>query len=133
MERTLKKWNFFTDAEVQGLDQELCAMLDKARGLATLALREAWGTSSIEVPFRLTSTTGGAHCGHSAHYDGLAVDIGLGHLEEGFERDRQRWAIMHGLHAAGFRRIEDCPLHIHADRAGPPHYPSPVQWLGKDA
>jgi hypothetical protein len=94
-------------------------MLDLARGVAG-------------VPFRLTSTTGGNHAPNSAHYKGLAVDIGLGHLAEGFERDTTRWAMLKGLYAAGFKRIECAPNHIHVDLGEPPEYPSPIFWLGTD-
>ena len=123
----MNKFHFATDEEIVGLDQELCAKLDIAWGIANAALRPT------EVRFRLTSTTRGIHCGHSAHALGLAVDIGLGHLAEGFERDTQRWAIMHGLHGAGFKRIEEAPAHLHVDCGQPPDFPSPVQWIGKDA
>jgi hypothetical protein len=113
-------FKFFSDEEVAGLQDNLPAMLDQARGIAG-------------VPFILTATTGGPHCANSAHYKGLAVDIGLGHLTEGFERDTQRWCIMKGLYAAGFKRIEDCPLHIHVDIGEPPDYPSPTSWIGTDS
>lgn len=110
---------FFKDTEIAGLVAPLPQMLDAAR--------EAAG-----IPFILTATTGGPHCTHSAHFLGLAVDIGLGHLAAGFARDTARWAIMKGLYAAGFKRIEDAPLHIHADIGSPPTYPSPVHWMGTD-
>ena len=112
-------FKYFTDEEVKGLQTPLPAMLDMARGVAG-------------VPFRLTFTLGGEHCKGSSHYKGLAVDIGLGHLAEGFERNTQRWAIMKGLFAAGFKRIEDCELHIHVDIGELPDYPSPTMWIGKD-
>lgn len=116
----MSKWAYFTEAEVEGLDPELVSKLDSARKVAG-------------VPFRLTSTTGGKHTPNSAHYKGLAVDIGLGHLAEGFARNTQRWAIMKGLFAAGFQRIEDCPLHIHVDIGQPPDFPSPTMWIGTDS
>lgn len=115
----MKNWKYFTDSEVEGLDTELIAMLDMARGIAG-------------IPFRLTSTTGGQHAPNSAHYKGLAVDIGLGHLPEGFDRNTQRWAMLKGLFAAGFQRIEICEKHIHVDRGLPPDYVSPTCWIGKD-
>jgi len=113
-------FKFFSDAEVAGLQGNLPAMLDQARGYAG-------------VPIVLTFTTGGVHCGNSAHYKGLAVDIGLGHLAEGSERDGQRLLIVAGLCQAGFKRIEIAPLHIHADIGQPPDYPSPVMWIGTDS
>lgn len=113
-------WKFFTDAEVAGLQDNLPAMLDMARGL-------------LGQPIILTFTTGGVHCGNSAHYKGLAVDIGLGHLAEGFERDSYRWGLVKALFDAGFKRIETAQLHIHADIGQPPEYPSPVFWMGTDS
>jgi hypothetical protein len=118
--KKVPNYRYFTDAEFLGLDKELCAMLDMARGIAG-------------VPFRLTSTVNGTHATHSAHYKGLAVDIGLGHLPDGFERNTQRWAILKGLFAAGFQRIEVCPKHIHVDRGEPPDFVSPTCWIGEDS
>lgn len=114
-------FKYFTDEEVAGLKDNLPAMLDQARGVA-------------EVPFRLTATVATTgHATDSAHYKGLAVDIGLGHLAEGAERDGQRWAILKGLFAAGFQRVEVCPKHIHCDIATGPEYPSPCCWIGTDS
>ena len=114
-------FKYFTDAEVAGLKDNLPAMLDSARGIAG-------------VPFRLTATVAtDGHSPNSAHYKGLAVDIGLGHLAEGSERDGQRHAILKGLFVAGFQRIEVCPLHIHADIGQPPDYVSPICWIGTDS
>lgn len=116
----MSNFKYFTDDEIKGLQTPLPAMLDMARGIAG-------------VSFRLTATMAtDGHSPKSAHYRGLAVDIGLGHLAEGFDRDTQRWAIMKGLYAAGFKRIEDCPLHIHADIGEPPDFPSPCAWIGED-
>ncbi len=117
----MSNFKFFTDDEIKGLQGNLPAMLDMARGIAG-------------VPFRLTATVAtDGHSPNSAHYKGLAVDIGLGHLEEGAERDAARWAILKGLYGSGFKRIEDCPLHIHVDIGEPPDYPSPCAWIGTDS
>lgn len=117
----MSQFHYFSDEEIKGLQGNLPAMLDMARGIAG-------------VPFRLTATVATeGHSANSAHYKGLAVDIGLGHLVEGAERDAARWAIMRGLYGAGFKRIEDCPLHIHCDIGEPPDYPSPCAWIGTDA
>lgn len=116
----MSQFHYFSDDEIKGLQGNLPAMLDQARGIAG-------------VPFVLTSTTGGQHAPNSAHYKGLAVDIGLGHLAEGFIRDTQRWAILKGLFAAGFQRIEVCPAHVHVDIGTPPDYVSPICWLGEDS
>lgn len=112
------KW--FSDAEIAGLQGNLPAMLDMTRGL-------------LGQPIILTFTTGGQHCGNSAHYKGLAVDIGLGHLAAGFERDTYRGALLKALYNSGFERIEICELHIHADIGQAPEYVSPTTWLRKDS
>lgn len=114
------KFHYFTDDEINGLQGNLPAMLDQARGIAG-------------VPFRLTATLAATgHSPNSEHYKGLAVDIGLGHLAQGAERNAARWAIMKGLYGAGFKRVEDCELHIHAGIGEPPDYASPCAWIGKD-
>jgi hypothetical protein len=116
----MSNFRYFSDDELKGLQGNLPAMLDMARGIAG-------------IPFRLTATVAtDGHSPNSTHYKGLAVDIGLGYLMEGPERDATRWAIMKGLYGAGFKRIEDCPLHIHCDLGEPPDYPSPCAWIGQD-
>lgn len=114
------KFHWFTDEEVAGLQGNLPAMLDQARQVAG-------------IPFRLTATVAtNGHSPSSAHYKGLAVDIGLGHYSEGVERDAARWAIMRGCFVAGFQRIEICEKHIHVDTGEPPEYPLPCAWIGTD-
>ena len=126
-------WKYFTDADLAGLQGNIPAMVDMARGLATQWMQKVTNNPAAQVPFIITFTTGGVHCGNSAHYKGLALDIGLGHLAEGAERDSQRVAIVYGLLAAGFCRIEIAPAHIHADNGQPPEYPSPDMWIGTDS
>ena len=113
-------WKYFTDEEVAGLVDNLPAMLDQARGIAG-------------VPFIITFSTGGEHCGNSTHYKGMAVDLGLGHLAVGFDRDTVRGEMLRGLYAAGFKRVEIAPAHLHVDIGQPPEYPSPVSWIGTDS
>lgn len=110
---------YFTDKDVAGLIDPLPAMLDKLRAF-------------LGEPVILTFTTGGIHCGHSTHYKGMAVDCGLAHLVEGFERDSYRYKFVAAAQAAGFKRIEDCQHHIHIDIGAPPDYASPVLILGQD-
>lgn len=112
-------FRWFTDEEIKGLQTPVPAMLDMARGIAG-------------VPFRLTSTLTGQHCPNSAHFKGLAVDIGLGHLNEGFDRDTARYLIVKGLLDAGFKRVELAPLHVHTDVGEPPDFMTPLLWLGED-
>ena len=116
----MSNFKYFTDQEIAGLQGNLPAMLDMARGIAG-------------VPFRLTATVAtDGHSPNSAHYKGLAVDIGLGHLAEGPERDSNRHAILRGCFAAGFKRIEVCPLHVHVDVGELPDYYQPLCWIGED-
>lgn len=115
------QFRYFSDDEIKGLETPLPAMLDMARGLAG-------------IPFVLTATVAtDGHAPNSAHYRGLAVDIGLGHYDEGFDRDTARFAIVRGLIAAGFKRIEVCELHIHCDIGTTPAYLTPILWLGTDS
>ena len=116
----MSNFHYFSDAEIAGLQTPLPAMLDQARGIAG-------------VPFIITFSTGGVHCGNSAHYKGLAVDLGLGHLAEGFERDTVRGEMLRGLYAAGFKRVEIAPAHLHVDIGQAPDYPTPTTWLGTDS
>jgi hypothetical protein len=119
--KTMNAFHWYTDQELAGLQGNLPAMLDQASQISGFK-------------YRLTATIAtDGHATNSAHYKGLAVDIGLGHLAEGAERDATRWAIMNGVYRAGFKRIEDCPLHIHIDIGEPPDYPSPCAWIGTDA
>lgn len=102
----------------------LPAMLDMARGAMDPRIKDP--------RIILTFTTDGFHCGHSAHYLGLAVDIGTGHLADGFERHAYNWALVKALYGAGFERIEVCEAHIHADIGKPPNFPAPILFIGKD-
>ena len=111
---------YFTMEEVAGLVDPLPIMLDLLRGF-------------LGLPVILTFTTGGIHCGHSTHPKGMAADCGLGHLAEGAERDTYRYNFINAAYKAQFKRIEDCPLHIHLDIGAPPDYASPVLILGAEA
>jgi hypothetical protein len=129
----MSNWTFFSDEEVAGLVGDTAAMLDMAHGFANKVMAEATGNPKAYVKFILTATTNGVHAANSAHYRGLAVDIGLGHLAEGAERDSARGAIVAGLILAGFRRVEPCPLHVHADRGQAPDYLVPWMAVGQDS
>jgi uncharacterized protein YcbK (DUF882 family) len=97
------KYQFFTDEEVQGLDDRLCQMLSVARGKA-------------DVPFIITS--GLRTSDHNAdlpesvkdssHLRGLAVDLAC-------PDSRTRYLMLSSLLAAGFNRIGVYSAHLHAD------------------
>lgn len=104
-------WNYFKDSEVEGLDIELVAMIDKARHLS-------------KIPYIITD---GRRSGlgkqdrnavnNSAHLTGHAVDLRC--------QDYQAlWRMLSGLFASGFKRIgvylkkqndKWLPTHIHVD------------------
>lgn len=118
----MSKWKFFADAEVEGLDNELVAKLDSARHVA-------------DIPFVITSglrTCAGNQqamgADHSAHIKGLAVDLGLGHLVQGYDRDNARFKMVNALLSAGFSRIGVYDLHIHCDIGQLPDYAQGVIW-----
>jgi uncharacterized protein YcbK (DUF882 family) len=117
----MSKWRYFTEAEVQGLDQETVAMLDMARHHAG-------------VPFVITSglrakdsnaTVGGVQ--DSAHLFGKAVDLRS-------QDSATHFAIVKGAILAGFNRIgiyrdkNGKPSHIHLDNAT--DLPQCVMWMG---
>lgn len=116
-------YNWFTDQELAGLKDPYSAMIDAARG-------------KLGEPIRLTFTTGGEHCGHSAHYIGAAADLGTGHKNGGFDRDSYVYKLVSALLSVGFKRIEICPSHVHADigdQIQPEGFPSPVLIIGQEA
>jgi len=106
-------YKYFTQKEIEGLNDELCAMLDDAREMA-------------EIPFVLTETvrkpgdTKGSP--NSAHYRGLAADIRC-------HDSRSRFAMVVSLVAAGFRRTGVYDRHIHVDIDE--SLPQDVMWMGK--
>lgn len=114
-------WKYFTLEEVQGLDNEFVAKLEKARHIAG-------------VPFEITSgkrteganaTAGGVQ--DSAHLSGRAVDLRS-------RSSRTHFKIVEGAILAGIRRIgvyrnqEGSPSHIHLDDDS--SLPQEVLWLG---
>lgn len=118
----MSRWTYFTEEEVSGLDPELVAKLDSARHLAS-------------IPFMITSglrtCAGNAQAlgaDHSAHIKGLAVDLGLGHLKEGYARDNARFLMVTALLSSGFQRLGIYDLHIHCDVGQQPDYAQGVIW-----
>lgn len=114
-------WKYFTKEEVEGLDNEFIAKLEKARHVAG-------------VPFEITSgkrsdganaTAGGVQ--DSAHLSGRAVDLRS-------RSSHTHFKIVEGAIVAGIRRIgvyrnkEGSPSHIHLDDDS--SLPQEVLWLG---
>lgn len=111
----MNRLTYFSDDEVKGLDLELCAMLDRARGLAgkpfiiTCGLRTQAENDALPESVK-----------DSAHLTGNAVDLAC--------NDSQlRYAMIRGLILAGFNRIGIYSAHIHADNS--PTLPANVCWF----
>lgn len=109
----LKKWNarmppnytYFTADEVAGLDPDLCAMLDMARGKAGFPFKITSGLRTADE----NKKAGGVV--NSPHLKGLAADIAC---PDGFSRFKMVVAMLE----AGFRRIEvSKDGHTHVDIA----------------
>lgn len=101
----MSKWTYFTDDEVQGLDQELVAMLDRARALAGVPFTITCGLRTQEKNDALPESVK-----DSAHLDGHAVDLSCTESEE-------RFNMIRGLILAGFVRLGVYEKHIHADNS----------------
>lgn len=109
------KPNFFKDEEIEGLDQELVAMLDWSRGRAGVPFQITCGVRN-----ELQNTKiGGVE--NSSHLRGLAVDLACSDPND-------RFKMMQALLLAGFRRIGLYDKHIHADRDKT--LPQDVIWIG---
>lgn len=109
------KYHFFSDEEVKGLDQELCAMLDWARGRAAVPFSITCGLRTADQ----NDTVGGVK--DSAHLRGLAVDLSCSDSEA-------RFKMVSALLLAGFKRIGIYDKHIHVDRDET--LPQNVAWIG---
>ena len=97
-------WTYFRPEEVQGLDLELVAMLDRARGLAGKPFQITCGLRTQSENDALPESVK-----DSAHLTGNAVDLACADSE-------LRYAMLKGLILAGFTRIGVyTDGHIHAD------------------
>lgn len=111
----MSQYHFFTKDEIEGLDKELCAMLDWARGRAMVPFVITCG---LRTPDENTKT-GGVQ--DSAHLRGLAVDLAC-------SDSRERFKMVQALLLAGFKRIGIYDAHVHADRDM--SLPQEVMWVG---
>lgn len=105
MDRPVNRLTYFSDEEVKGLDIELCAMLDRARGLAGLPFIITCGLRTPEQNAALPESVK-----DSAHLTGNAVDLAC-------NDSVLRFAMLRGLIGAGFTRIGVYEAHIHADNS----------------
>jgi uncharacterized protein YcbK (DUF882 family) len=104
------------DPLMVGLAPELMSKLDTAREVAGIPFFITSGLRSCAA----NAAAMGAD--RSAHIRGLAVDLGLGHLVEGGERDGARFRMVQALLSAGFVRIFLYQAHLHVDVGAPPDY-----------
>lgn len=107
-------FRYFTDEEIKGLDLELCAMLDRARGLAGMPFEITCGPRTPEQNAALAESVK-----DSAHLTGNAVDLAC-------NDSKLRYNMVRGLLLAGFNRIGIYSAHIHADNS--PSLPPNVIW-----
>lgn len=108
-------YHFFKDSEVQGLDKELCAMLDWARGRATIPFVITCGLRTPEH----NDKVGGVQ--DSSHLRGLAVDMAC-------SDSTARYKMVQALLLAGFKRLGVYDKHVHVDRDE--SLPQEVMWVG---
>jgi len=104
-----KRWNYFTDAEVEGLNEEFVAKLDRARHIAGIPFTI---TSGFRTPEKNQSIVGSVQ--DSAHLKGLAVDLRV-------QSSHEVSLICDAAKAVGItRRIvyvdtDFQPVHVHID------------------
>lgn len=116
----MTRCRYFTDEEVQGLIDDICYKIDRARQFFDAPIIMTCGYRTPEH----NAEIGGAP--KSAHVLGMAVDIRA--PQDPAMREKLMWA----LGAAGFRRVESAPKHFHADVANDEDHPNPCWWQGDD-
>lgn len=103
------RWTYFTDTEVEGLNEEFVAKLDMARKIAGIPFVI---TSGLRTPEKNQSVIGAVP--DSAHLKGLAVDLRV-------ENSHEVALIMDAAKAAGIMRrgiyVNKAfePIHVHLD------------------
>ena len=115
----MQKYTYFNDEELKGLDLELCAMLDRARGLAGMPFQITCGLRTQAQNDALSESVK-----DSAHLSGHAVDLAC-------NDSTLRYNMIRGLLLAGFTRIGVYKNHCHADNS--PSLPPNVMWYVQGA
>lgn len=110
------KYNYFKPEEVIGLDCELVAKLDWARGRAGVPFVITSGKRTVEE----NTKAGGVS--ESAHMKGLAVDLRCAD-------SNARYCMVQALVLVGFKRIGLYTKHLHCDLD--PTLPQEVIWMGE--
>lgn len=112
---SVSQYHFFNDDEIKGLDKELCAMLDWARGRAGVPFVITCGLRTVDH----NEQVGGVQ--DSAHLRGLGVDLAC-------SDSYSRYKMVQALLLAGFKRMGVYDKHIHVDRDDT--LPQDVMWGG---
>jgi zinc D-Ala-D-Ala carboxypeptidase len=99
----VSKFQYFSDDEVRGLNEDFVTRLDKARGLAGIPFIITSGLRSPETNQSLANAVS-----DSAHLTGHAVDLAVG-------ESTVRFKVIQSLLAAGFTRIGIYSAHLHVD------------------
>lgn len=107
--------HFFKPEEIEGLDPELVAKLDWARGRSGVPFVITSGKRSPEENERVMGVDA------SAHIKGLAVDLRC-------DNSPDRYKMVQALILAGFRRIGVYNAHLHCDLDT--DLPQDVMWQG---
>jgi zinc D-Ala-D-Ala carboxypeptidase len=111
-------YTYFSDEETEGMVQDVCFKLDRAREFFGFPIVLTCGYRSPEH----NAEIGGVP--NSAHTKGMAADIRA--PQDPVMREKLMWA----LGAAGFRRVETAPKHFHVDVDD--SKPTPCFWEGDD-
>lgn len=110
----MAQWTYFKNSDVQGLDQELVAMLDRARGLAGIPFIITCGLRTVAQNAALAESVQ-----DSAHLTGNAVDLAC-------SDSQSRFKMLHAFQLVGFRRIGIYSAHLHVDNSAT--LPQDVCW-----
>jgi len=110
----MNNWTYFKQEEVQGLDLELVAMLDRARGLAGVPFVITSGLRTQDQNESLANSVK-----DSSHLTGNGVDLAC-------EDSTTRFKMLRGIILAGFKRIGVYAKHLHCDNAA--SLPQEVCW-----
>lgn len=108
------KYTYFSEEESKGLNPDLMAMLDIARGKAGVPFFITCGLRTAEQNSALKNSVS-----NSSHLTGHAVDLACADSPT-------RFAMLSGLLQAGFNRIGIYSAHIHVDNDSTK--PSNVCW-----
>lgn len=120
-----KRWTYFEESEVEGLDHEFVALLDKARHIAGVPFIITSGLRTLQAN---QSLTGAAK--DSAHLRGLAVDLRVRTSNEVFRIIQA--AIAMGICRIGVYVAPDMTfrhLHLDSDKT----LPQEVMWMKQEA